>query len=158
MSHSHTHTYRATLTWEGRTADGYDHYDRTHRVTVPPASDALTLSSDPAFKGDPDKPNPEQLLLAAASSCQLLSFLAYAARSRIEVLAYEDDAEATMPEDDPPVRITQITLRPRITVGPDANVDRVYRLVDKAHAACFIANTLNAEMRVEAKVEVAATT
>src|SRR5215213_7756768 len=150
---SHTHTYRATLTWEGSTADGYDHYDRTHRVTVPPASDALTLSSDPAFKGDPDKPNPEQLLLAAASSCQLLSFLALAARSRIEVLAYEDDAEASMPEDDLPVRITQIKLRPRITVGPDANVDRVYRLVDKAHADCYIANTLNAEMRIDAQVE-----
>jgi organic hydroperoxide reductase OsmC/OhrA len=155
---SHTHTYRATLTWEGNTADGYDHYDRVHRVTVPPASHALTLSSDPAFRGDPDKPNPEQLLLAAASSCQLLSFLARAARSRIEVLAYADDAEALMPEDDPPVRITQITLRPRITVGPQANVDRVYRLVDKAHADCYIANTLNAEMRIEAKVEVAATT
>lgn len=155
---SHTHTYRATLAWEGSTADGYDHYDRTHRVTVPPAAGALTLSSDPAFKGDPDVPNPEQLLLAAASSCQLLSFLAFAARSRIEVLAYEDDAEALMPEDDPPVRITQITLRPKVTVGPGANVDRVYRLVDKAHADCYIANTVNAEMRIEAVVEVAATT
>jgi organic hydroperoxide reductase OsmC/OhrA len=158
MSHTHTHTYRATLTWEGRTADGYDQYDRAHRVTVPPAQTALDLSGDPAFKGDPDKPNPEQLLLAAVSSCQLLSFLARAARSRIDVLAYSDDAEALMPEDDPPVRITQITLRPRITVGPDANVDRVYRLVDKAHQDCYVANTLNAEMRIEAEVEVAATT
>ena len=155
---SHTHTYRATLTWEGTTADGYDHYDRTHRVTVPPAKDTLTLSSDPAFKGDPARPNPEQLLLAAASSCQLLSFLARAARSRIEVLAYADEAEALMPEDDPPVRITQITLKPRITVGPGANVDRVYRLVDKAHEDCYVANTLSAEMRIEAQVEVAATT
>jgi organic hydroperoxide reductase OsmC/OhrA len=154
---SHTHTYRATLTWEGSTAAGYDHYDRAHDVTVPPATEPLHLSGDPAFRGDPGKPNPEQLLLAAASSCQLLSFLAYAARSRIEVLAYTDDAEALMPEDDPPVRITQITLRPRITVGPDANVDRVYRLVDKAHADCYVANTLNADMRIEAEVEVAAT-
>jgi organic hydroperoxide reductase OsmC/OhrA len=155
---SHTHTYRATLTWEGTTAAGYDHYDRTHRVTVPPAPDALMLSSDPAFRGDPEKANPEQLLLAAASSCQLLSFLARAARSRIDVLAYEDEADAVMPEDDPPVRITQITLRPRITVGPEANVDRVYRLVEKAHGDCFVANTLNAEMRIEAEVVVAATT
>ena len=155
---SHTHTYRATLTWEGTTADGYDHYDRTHHVAVPPAATALTLSGDPAFRGDPEKPNPEQLLLAAASSCQLLSFLAYAARSRIEVLAYTDEAEALMPEDDLPVRITQITLRPRITVGPGANVDRVYRLVDKAHGDCYVANSLNSEMRIEAEVVVAATT
>ena len=155
---SHLHTYNATLSWEGSTAAGYDAYDRAHRVAVPPAATPLELSGDPAFKGDPERANPEQLLLAAASSCQLLSFLAYAARSRIEVTRYEDDAEALMPENDLPVRITEITLRPRITVGPDANVDRVYRLVEKAHAACFIANTLNAEMRIEAEVIVAGAT
>jgi organic hydroperoxide reductase OsmC/OhrA len=149
---SHTHTYRATLIWEGSTSEGYHRYDRTHIVEVPPAATPLTLSGDPAFKGDSARPNPEQLLLAAASSCQLLSFLAYAARSRIEVLTYTDDAEAVMPEDDLPMRITRITLRPRITVGPGANVDRVYRLVDKAHDECYIANTLNAEVRIEAEV------
>ena len=63
-----------------------------------------------------------------------------------------------MPEDDEPVRITEITLRPRITVGPDANVDRVYRLVEKAHAACFIANSLRSELRIEAEVIVAGAT
>ena len=149
---AHTHTYKASLAWEGSTADGYDACDRTHRISTPPARTELTLSGDPAFKGDGDLPNPEQLLLAAASSCQLLSFLARAARSRIEVTHYTDEAEAIMPEDDPPTRITQITLRPRITVGPDANVDRVYRLVDKAHEDCDVANTLNAEMRIEATV------
>ena len=149
---SHTHTYTTTLTWEGSTSGGYDHYERTHTVEVRPGAASLTLLSDSAFKGDPDKPNPEQLLLAAASSCQLLSFLAYAARSRIEVLSYTDEAEALMPEGDLPVRITHITLRPRITVGPGANFERVYRLVDKAHEQCYVANTLNAEMRIEAEV------
>jgi organic hydroperoxide reductase OsmC/OhrA len=152
---AHTHTYNASLAWEGSTATGYDAYDRTHRISTPPAKTELTLSGDPAFKGEPDLPNPEQLLLAAASSCQLLSFLARAARSRIEVTSYTDEAAAIMPEDDPPTRITQITLRPRITVGPDANLDRVYRLVDKAHEDCYVANTLNAEIRIEASVTAA---
>jgi|SRR5436190_3408653 len=152
---SHIHTYRASLSWEGSTAVGYDHYERAHTVAVPPAKQSLALSGDPAFMGDADKPNPEQLLLAAASSCQLLSFLAHAARSRIEVTAYTDDAEALMPEDDLPVRITRITLRPRITVAQGADVDRVYRIVDKAHADCYVANTLNAEMRIEAEVTTA---
>jgi organic hydroperoxide reductase OsmC/OhrA len=150
---SHTHTYRSTLSWEGSTADGYDHYDRAHTAAV--AQRTLNLSADPAFKGDTATPNPEQLLLAAASSCQLLSFLACAARSRIDVVAYTDDAEALMPEDDLPVRITQITLRPRITVAAGANVDRVYRLVDKAHQECYVANTINAETRIEAEVTTA---
>jgi len=151
------HEYRSTLTWSGSTGVGYDDYDRTHRVALPPGGSELTLSSDPAFRGNPDLSNPEQLLLVAASSCQLLSFLAYAARSRIDVVSYEDEAEAVMPEDDLPVRITKIVLRPRIVVA-SGDPDRVRKLVGKAHDACFIANTLNCEMVIEPVIEQAAAT
>ncbi len=146
------HLYRSHLSWRGSTGAGYEDYDRTHRVGIPAARLELELSSDAAFRGDPGLANPEQLLLAAASSCQLLSFLAYAARSRIDVIAYEDEAEAVMPEDHEPIRITRITLRPRIVVAA-GDPDRVRRLVDKAHDACFIANTLNAEMVIDPTIE-----
>jgi organic hydroperoxide reductase OsmC/OhrA len=119
---------------------------------VPPAPGVITLSSDPAFLGDAERPNPEQLLLAAASSCQLLSFLAIAARSRVDVLAYDDEAEAIMPEETKPMRISQITLRPRI-IAAASDPDRVRRLVDRAHHDCFIANTVNAEIRIEPTIE-----
>ena len=148
-----THVYLSKLSWQGTTGVGYDHYDRTHRVSVIPARDELVLSSDPHFLGDPALANPEQLLLAAASSCQLLSFLAYAARSRIDVVSYSDEAEALMPEDDPPMRITSITLRPRIVVAPGTDVDRVRKLVSKAHDACFIANSVTSEMVIEPVIE-----
>src|SRR3954451_20095268 len=111
-----THRYRTRCTWTGSTGAGYDAYDRTHRVEAPPALTELVLASDPAFLSDPHLLNHEQLLLAAASSCQLLSFLSVAARARVDVVAYEDEAEAVMPEDDPPVRFTSIVLRPRISV------------------------------------------
>ena len=75
----HVHTYRTSLTWDGTTSGGYKRYDRTHQLRAEPAAAGLTLSSDPAFLGDPTLLNPEQLLVAAASSCQLLSFLAVAA-------------------------------------------------------------------------------
>lgn len=150
---THTHRYQSSLKWTGSTAAGYDDYEREHRVAVPPATSELRLSSDPAFLGNPDLPNPEQLLVAAASSCQLLMFLALAARSRVDVLEYEDDAEAVMPEDQTPMRITQITLRPRIVVAPGMNLDRVRRLVDRAHDGCYIANTVNAEIVVEPTIE-----
>jgi len=150
---THVHTYRSQLSWEGSTAVGYESYDRTHRVAVPPAEDELTLSSDPAFNGDGRLPNPEGLLLAAASSCQLLMFLAIAARSRVDVRLYEDEAEAVMPEDAIPVRITRITLRPRIVIGPGGDLDRVRRLVERAHQGCFIANTLNSEILIEPVIE-----
>lgn len=150
---THAHTYRARLSWQGSTADGYEAYDRTHRVVVPPADDELVLSSDPAFHGNGRLPNPEQLLVAAASSCQLLMFLAIASRSRIDVLAYEDDAKAVMPEDEKPMRITRITLRPRITVAAGDDLARVRRMVERAHDGCYIANTLNAEIVVEPIIE-----
>ena len=150
-----THSYQSRLSWQGSTALGYDSYERTHRMSVPPAGVELVMSSDVAFNGNPQLPNPEQLLLASASSCQLLSFLAVAARSRIDVLAYEDDAEAVMPEDQQPMRITRIALRPRIVVAAGADLDRVRRLVAKAHDDCYVANTLNAEIVIEPIIEVA---
>src|SRR5258708_1309464 len=67
----HAHHYSATCAWSGSTAGGYESYDRTHRATAPPATAELTLASDPAFRGDPALLNPEQLLVLAASSCQL---------------------------------------------------------------------------------------
>jgi len=142
------HTYRATCSWAGSTLDGYEAYDRTHAVTVVPAAVSLTLSSDPAFRGDPRLVNPEQLLVVAAASCQLLSFLAVAARARIEVLAYEDAAEGVMPEGRP-MWITRIVLRPRITVRGEIDDARLAHLCDVAHRECFVASSLKTEIVVE---------
>ncbi|MDX6548894.1 MAG: hypothetical protein QOG33_2444 [Gaiellales bacterium] len=146
---SEVHTYRVALSWSGSTAVGYEQYDRTHQIELPPGAPALTASADPAFRGSAELTNPEQLLLASASSCQMLSFLAIAARSRIDVLAYSDDAEAVMPEDDKPVRITRITLRPQIVVAADNDPERVLRIVQKAHHECYVANSLTSEIVIE---------
>jgi organic hydroperoxide reductase OsmC/OhrA len=150
---SHQHTYTSRLSWQGSTAVGYDGYDRTHTVSTSPADGELVLSSDPAFRGNATLMNPEQLLLAAASSCQLLSFLAMAARSRIDVLSYDDEASAVMPEEERPVRITRITLRPRIVVAAGADLAKARKLVVRAHNACYIANTVNAETVIEPVIE-----
>jgi len=151
----HIHTYRTQLSWSGSTAGGYDDYDRTHRLALPPNAGTLLTTADPAFRGSDELTNPEQMLVAAASSCQLLSYLAMAARSRIDVRSYEDSAEAIMPEDDRPVRITRITLRPRIVIAAGGDVDRALRLVERAHHECYIANSLTSEIVIEPTVEVA---
>jgi organic hydroperoxide reductase OsmC/OhrA len=148
------HRYTASCMWQGSTADGYDAYERSHEAKAPPAPATLQLSSDPAFRGDPALLNPEQLLVLAASSCQLLSFLAVAARARIDVIEYRDDAEAEMPEDDPPMRITRITLRPQIVVWEDVSEARVRHLVEVAHRECFIANSLTTEVVVEPDISI----
>jgi len=143
------HRYETRVEWAGSTGVGYEHYDRTHRGAATPADAALTLASDPAFGGDPSLLDPEQLVVLAASSCQLLSFLAVAARARLDVVAYRDQAEAVMPEDDRPVRLTRITLRPRITVRGDVDDARLRHLCEVAHNECFIANSLKTDVIVE---------
>lgn len=145
---SHDHAYTVTCEWHGSTGTGYDAYDRTHRGAAPPAAAVLDLASDPAFRGDPRLLNPEQLVVLAASSCQLLSFLAVAARARIDVVDYADEASGVMPEDPQPMRITRIELRPRITVRGSATEERLTHLCDVAHHECFIANTLTTEITV----------
>ena len=147
------HTYRARCTWQGSTAVGYREYQREHVVAAPPARDALTLSADPAFLGQPERLNPEQLVVMAAASCQLLSFLAVAARARVDVLGYEDDAVGVMPEDDRPIRLTRIVLQPRIVVALGPTAEEVRHLVDVAHHECYIANSLRTEVSVQPQVE-----
>lgn len=153
MTAGGVHRYAATTRWSGSTAEGYRGYSREHGVEAPPATADLTLSGDQAFGGDPERLNPEVLLVAAASSCQLLSFLAVAARARIDVRGYTDEADGVMPEDDPPLRITRMTLRPRIVVAPGPSEERVRELVEVAHRHCFIANSLRTEVSVEPKIE-----
>ena len=149
------HTYRATVAWEGSTGGGYTAYTREHEGTVPPARDPVALSADPHFRGDAGRANPEQLLVLAASSCQLLSFLHVAATAGLDVLDYTDDAEGVMPTDEHPMRITRIVLRPRVLVAAGSDVSAFDALVHEAHESCFIASSLTTEVVVEATVEVA---
>ncbi|MDQ1396750.1 MAG: hypothetical protein QOG64_2009 [Acidimicrobiaceae bacterium] len=145
---AHVHRYRASCAWSGSTGAGYDDYGRDHTAVSPPASAALSLSSDPGFRGDPSRLNPEQLLVLSASSCQLLSFLAVAARARIDVVDYRDEASGVMPEGDKPMRITKIELRPTITVRGPVTGARIAHLCEVAHRECFIANSLRTEITV----------
>jgi organic hydroperoxide reductase OsmC/OhrA len=145
----HAHRYRATCSWAGSTGDGYGAYDRTHAAAAPPSETTLALSGDPAFRGDSRLLNPEQLVVLAASSCQLLSFLAVAATARIDVTEYTDDAEGVMPDDRGPMSITRIVLHPRITVRGDVSDARLVHLCEVAHRECFIANSLRTEITIE---------
>jgi organic hydroperoxide reductase OsmC/OhrA len=148
-----THRYETSLRWIGSTALGWEGYDRSHSAIAPPAEQEVRLTTGES-KGDPAILNPEQLLVMAASSCQMLSFLHVAAKSRIDVVEYEDAATGLMPEDARPLRITEIALRPRIVIDGEANEERVRNLVHIAHDYCFIANTLNCEMTIEPEIEI----
>ncbi|WP_045876871.1 OsmC family protein [Pseudofrankia sp. DC12] len=150
-----THGYTVTCEWSGSTGAGYDQYSRSHLGNAPPAAAAVRLSSDSAFRGDPSLLNPEQLVVLAAASCQLLSFLAIAARARVDVRDYQDAGTAVMTEDGRGGgAITEITLRPRITVVTDATEERLGRLAQLAHEQCFIAASLNCPVTVSPTFEI----
>jgi organic hydroperoxide reductase OsmC/OhrA len=146
------HVYAAELRWSGSTALGWEGYDRAHTGTAPPAEQELTLTTGEA-KGDPRRLNPEQLLVMAASSCQLLWFLHLASKARIDVVEYEDRASGVMPTGVEPTSVTEIVLRPRIAVASDVSDERVLKLVRTAHEHCYIANSLKSAVTIEAEVE-----
>ena len=146
------HGYRAQVRWEGSTGAGYRDYPRAHSAFLPPATEGLDLSADPHFRGDADLPNPEQLLVLAASSCQLLSFLAVAARAKVDVVGYADDASGEMPQHVSPQRITRIVLRPVVTVTGVVGDHVVERLLHEAHEQCYIASSLTSEVVLEPQV------
>ncbi len=143
------HRYETRVQWKGSTGLGWERYDRAHVAAAAPAEQELTLTTGEA-KGDPALLNPEQLLVMAASSCQMLWFLHLAAKARIDVVEYVDHAVATMPAD---AALEAITLRPRIVLGAAADEQRVRRLVGTAHEHCNIARSLHTPIAVEPELE-----
>jgi organic hydroperoxide reductase OsmC/OhrA len=136
--------YSARVHWTGSTGAGWEHYDRTHVASAPPAEAVIGMTTGES-KGDPSLNNPEQLVVMAASSCQMLWFLHLAAKARIDVVEYGDEAEGEMPEG----TLTRIVLRPRIAVAGDASDERLRKLVDLAHRECNVARSLRTEVVVE---------
>jgi organic hydroperoxide reductase OsmC/OhrA len=140
--------YKAHTVWRGSTGAGWDGYDRAHAVTAPPAQQPLTMTTGESH-GDPSLLNPEQLVVAATSSCQLLWFLHLAAKARIDVVEYEDRAVGEMQAG----AITEIVLRPRIVVAGAATEERVRSLCKLAHRECNVAKSLSSKVAVEPEVE-----
>lgn len=148
------HRFTARLAWGGSTGGGYEGYDRGHDVEV--GAHRWRGSAAAEFRGDAALTNPEELLVVAAAQCQLLSFLAVAARARIDVVAYRDEPVGFMPEGNRPMWVTRIELNPHITIAADpakVSVGKLHRLSDVAHAECFIAASLRGDVVVSPTFE-----
>lgn len=153
---SRVHRYRCRVRWSGSTGVGYDHYDRDHLVEVltadgeviAPTVDGtgLRMSGDSAFGGNGALLNPEQQLIVAAASCQMLSFLAVTARARLDVVDYVDDAVGEML--DAAGWITAIWLSPVVTVNGDIGEDRLRHWTEVGHRECYIAKSVRTDIQV----------
>jgi organic hydroperoxide reductase OsmC/OhrA len=140
-----THHFEGTAVWS---ADAPGAEQGNHTVAFADR-DSLSMSSAPQYRGDPTRLNPEELLAAAVVSCQLLTYLALARRAEVPVVRYEDTPVATLAIAEKKMRVTEVLLRPVITLGAGADEAKARALVDQAHDGCFIANSVRCEIRLE---------
>lgn len=154
MSADKQHRYEVRTLWRCG-ADGppqtYEGYSRNHRVEIA-GKPALEVSSDPAFRGDPARHNPEDLLVASLSSCHMLWYLHLCVVRGIQIHAYEDNAYGIMAEAPRPGRFVEVVLRPQVTVATGSDKALAAKLHERAHAECFIANSVNFPVRHEATI------
>jgi organic hydroperoxide reductase OsmC/OhrA len=146
------HRYRVRVAWTGNRGvgtRGYRDFARDHEIGAPGKA-AILGSSDPAFRGDAARWNPEELLVASLSACHKLWYLHLCAVAGVVVERYEDEAEGVMVEaDDGAGRFVAVTLRPKIGLAADADVARAAALHHDAHEKCFVANSVNFPVAVE---------
>jgi organic hydroperoxide reductase OsmC/OhrA len=151
-----THRYGVIVKWTGNTGSGtsgYRNYERQHEIIGEFHKPVIPGSSDPAFRGDPARWNPEELLVAALSACHKLWYLHLCAEAGIVVVAYVDHAEGFMEEtSDGSGRFQRVILRPEVTVAPGSDMTRTAELHHAAHQNCFIANSVNFSVSHEAQI------
>ena len=151
-----THTYRTEVVWTGDRGvgtRGYRDYGRDHQVRAE-GKPSIPGSADPAFRGDKARWNPEELLVASVSTCHQLWYLHLCADAGIVVTAYADQASGEMIEtEDGGGRFASVTLRPRARLAAGADLAAAEALHGRAHQLCFIANSVNFPVAVEASFE-----
>ena len=140
------HSYYINLQWTGNTGEGttnYRAYERTYQIEAS-GKPVIFGSSDPAFRGDATRYNPEELLVAAISSCHLLWYLHLCADAGVVVINYSDTPIGKMSEtQNGGGRFTEVILKPKVTITTKSSLERASQLHHKAHEFCFIANSVN---------------
>jgi len=153
---THQHRYQVEVEWTGNRGsgtDGYRNYGRDHVIRIdgkPP----IDGSSDPTFRGDASRHNPEDMLVTALSTCHMLSYLHMATVAGVVVTAYRDAAEGTMITEGNGGRFVEVVLHPVVTITAASDPARAEAAHEAAHHACFIANSVNFPVRCEPRIVV----
>lgn len=134
------------MRWTGNSGQGtatYQSYGRQHEINGPGKATTIDGSSDAHFRGNAERYNPEELLVAALSSCHMLAYLHLCAVGGVVVTAYEDEATGEMVEDpDGGGHLTGVVLRPRVTVTAESDGGKALELHEQAGNLCFIARSV----------------
>lgn len=155
------HGYAVRIEWTGSRGEGtatYRSYGRDHRILADGKSHEIAGSSDRVFRGDPERWNPEELVVAALSQCHMLSYLHVAAVNGLVVVEYTDDATGTLETIGDGGRLIEATLRPIVTLAAHHTAedsDRAGALHERASELCFIANSVSFPVHHEVHVLIA---
>src|SRR5688572_6422392 len=143
---AHMHHYHATTRWVGNRGSGttdYKSYDRNHDIKID-GKQPLLCSSDPGFRGDKTRHNPEELLVASLSGCHMLWYLHLCAVNGVVVTEYTDEASGKMEENpDGSGQFTEVLLKPNVTVLEQGMIEKANTLHHEANKMCFIARSVN---------------
>lgn len=154
---SKEHHYQTQLRWTGNRGEGtsnYRAYDRDHVLSAGHKPE-IPGSSDPSFRGNPQRYNPEELLVASLSSCHMLWYLHLCSVNGVIVVDYEDATEGIMEEDDNGSgRFSAVILRPVVTIREEGMREKAVKLHHEASSYCFIANSVNFPVRHEPVIRI----
>lgn len=143
------HHYQLTTEWQDTSGKGTNNvktYDRSHTVWID-GKPNLNLTTDNAAVGDKNKLNPEDLLVAAVSSCHMLSYLYVCALEGIVITSYVDNANGLMIEEESGGgKFKHIVLNPVCKVADESMIQKAIELHHRAHEICYIANSVNFEV------------
>jgi organic hydroperoxide reductase OsmC/OhrA len=149
------HSYAATITWTGNRGTGTSDcraYDRDHVISVE-GKPEIPGSSDPAFRGNKSRYNPEDALVASASACHMLWYLHLCADNKIVVEKYIDHAQGSMVEnEDGSGQFKEIILRPIVTIQKPEMREKALSLHHQANKMCFIARSVNFPIHHEPEI------
>ena len=153
-----THHYEVSLEWtgdRGSGTSGYASYERAHVLSAPGQPD-IPGSSDPHFRGDPARWNPEQLLLASLSACHQLWYLHLCSVNQVTVVGYRDLAAGEMAEHaDGSGEFVRVVLRPEVVIAAGSDAQAALRLHHEAARLCFVARSMNFPVEHEPSVSFA---
>ncbi|WP_345990376.1 OsmC family protein [Chryseobacterium sp. Chry.R1] len=151
------HHYSTSIEWTGNKGtgtSGYRNYGRSYTISI---ENKVTIdgSSDPAFRGDKTKHNPEELFLASLSSCHMLWYLHFCSEAGVILTEYTDKATGIMAETaNGSGHFTEVTLHPEIIVTDKSMIEKAVELHQKANEFCFIANSVNFKVKHSPTVQV----
>lgn len=150
-----THHYKSIIEWTGNKGAGtfdYRSYSRSHIIKMEGKADILA-SSDSSFRGNAAKHNPEDLFVSSIAGCHMLWYLHLCSDAGVVVMSYEDHVTGIMElHEDGGGKFSEVVLHPQVTLSPESDQTLALSLHEKAHTMCFLANSCNFPIRIDASI------